>query len=264
MKRSSIVLLFSLVSLMAVSCSKSGNIFSNGKPVTQERQLDTRFDAVRMHNNVNVELIQSNTPHIEITCPENLIDRITANVEDGMLVIRNENKFNWLRNFDYECNMKVFYDSINRIEFASIGNLTTRDSLRGFAVFDTIKDIEENDSTIIKKQTFNLNVTEGSGDIDLLFSCDILKNGISNGTSDVTLKGNVGYAEHLLKSYGKLDARDLNTNIITIQSNTTNDAYIWARAQIYVEINSIGNVYYKGHPYIEKTINGDGNVFPIE
>ncbi len=264
MKRNSIVLLFSLVSLIMVSCGKTGNIFSNGEPVTQERLLDKRFHAIRMHNNVDVELIQSSNPHVEISCPENLIDRITATVEDSTLVIRNENTFNWLRSFDYECNMKIFYDSIGKIEFASIGKLIARDSLRGLAVFDTLKDINGNDSTVLKKMTFTLNILEGCGDIDLTFNCDILKSSFSNGTSFVTLKGNAGYAEHLLRSYGKYDARDLNTNIISLQSNATNDAYVWARTQLKVEIGSIGNVYYKGHPYIERHIHGDGQIIPLE
>ena len=264
MKRNAIVPLFFLVSLTLFSCQKTGSLFSNGKPVTESRNLDSVFSAVCMYNNINVELVQSNQPHIELTCPENLIDKITTTVENGSLIIRNENNFNWLRSYDYECNMTVYYDSIDQIDYASNGKLMARDSLRGLAVPDTLKDISGNDSLVIMKHTFRLNISEGSGDMNLTFSCDILKNGISNGTSEVTLKGNVGYAEHLLKSYGKLDARELNTNIISVQSSTTNDAYVWARTRLKVEVNSIGNVYYKGHPYIEKNINGDGNVFPIE
>ena len=264
MKRKSIVPLFFLVSLTLFSCNKIDGLFSNGNPITESRNLDSCFNSICMYNNVSVELVRSDHPHIELTCPENLIDKITTTLKGNSLIIRNENDFNWLRSYDYECNITVFYDSIDMIEYASNGKLTARDSLRGLAVFDTLKDISGNDSLIIKKQTFHLNISEGSGDIDLTFNCDILKNGISNGTSDVTLRGNVGYAQHLLKSYGKLDASNLNTNIITIQSNTTNDAYVWARTRLKAEVNSIGNVYYKGNPYIEKSINGDGNVFPIE
>lgn len=264
MKRKSIVLLFFLVSLTLFSCNKIDGLFSNGKPVTESRNLDSRFNSISMFNNVSVELIQSDAPHIELTCPENLIDKITTTLKGDSLIIRNENDFNWLRSYDYECNIKVFYDSIDMIEYASNGKLTARDSLRGLAVFDTIKDISGNDSLIIKNKTFYLNITEGSGDIDLTFNCNILKNEFSNGTATVTLRGEAGYAEHLLKSYGKLDAKDLNSNIISLLSSTTNDAYVWARTQLKVVLTSIGDVYYKGNPYIEKYISGDGNVYPIE
>ena len=264
MKRISIVLLFLLISLIPVSCNKTGYIFSNGEPITQDRCLNEPFSAVRMYDNVNVELIRSSDPHIELTCPRNLIDRITTSVEGNALIIKNENKYNWLRSFDYECNMKVFYDSIKEIEFASIGHLTAKDSLRGIIVFDTLKDTSGNDSVIIKNRTLFLEITEGSGDIDLTINCNILQTQLSNGTSKITLKGEAGYAEHLLRSYGRLDAKELNSNIITIQSNTTNDAYIWARTRLTVEIGSIGNVYYKGDPDTIKIIHGDGQVLPIE
>lgn len=264
MKRKAIALLFFLVSLMMFSCSKTGSIFSNGKPVTETRNLDSCFNSICMFNNVNVELIHSDHPHIELTCPENLIDKITTTIEDNTLFIKNENNFNWLRSYDYECNMTVFYDSIGQIEYASNGKLTARDSLQGLAVFETIEDIEGNDSLTVKNMTFGLYIVEGSGDIDLTFNCNILKSSFSNSTATVMLKGEAGYAEHVLNSYGKLDARNLNSNLVTVQSNSTNDAFVWARTRLTTEINSIGNVYYKGNPYIEKRINGDGNVFPIE
>lgn len=258
MKRSSIVLLFSLVSLMMVSCSKSDIIFSNGKPVTQERQFDMRFDAIHIYNNVNVELIQSTHPHVEITCPENLIDRITTTLEDSTLIIRNENTFNWLRSFDYECNMKIYYDSLYKLEYASIGSLNTHDTLKGYA------EINADSTGNVATRTFYLRITEGCGDIDLTFDCDVLKNTFSNGTSHVTLRGNAGYSEHILGSYGLLHAETLNSNFVRVQSNTTNDAYVWARTKLTAWINTIGNVYYKGHPYIEKYDNGDGEVIPLE
>ena len=264
MKRNAIVPLFFLVSLTLYSCNKTNSLFSNGKPVTESRNLDSVFSAICMYNNINVELVQSNQPHIELTCPENLIEKITTTVEDGALIIKNENNFNWLRSYDYECNMTVYYDSINQIDYASNGKLLARDSLRGLAVSDTLKGISGNDSLVVMKHTFRLNISEGSGDMNLTFSCDILNSDFSNGTATVVLKGKVGYAEHLLRSYGKIDARDLNTNIISVQSSTTNDAYVWARTRLKVEVNSIGNVYYKGNPYIEKRIHGDGNVFPLE
>ncbi len=258
MKRNSIVLLFSLVSLMMVSCSKTGSIFSNGEPVTQERPIDEWFNAVRIHNNVNVELIQSNNPHIEITCPENLIDRITTVVEDSTLVVRNENTFNWLRSFDYECNMKVYYDSLYELEYASIGDLISHDTLRGCTEINT-------DSTgSVATRAFYLRITEGCGKVDLTFKCDVLKDRFSNGTSEVWLRGNVNYSEHILSSYGSLHAEELYSDFVRVQSNSTNDAYVWGRTKLTVWISTIGNVYYKGHPYVEKHINGDGDVFPME
>ena len=112
MKRNNVAILFFLVSLLTVSCSKVDRLFNNGKPVTEQRELGHTFNTISMYNNVNVKLIQSDHPHLELTCPENLIDNITTEIEGDTLVIKNENDFNWLRSFDYSIDLTVYYDNL--------------------------------------------------------------------------------------------------------------------------------------------------------
>ena len=119
MKRNVIAVLFFLVSLMAASCSKMDQLFNNGEPVTERREVAHRFSAISMYNNVNVKLMQSNYPHLELTCPKNLIEKVTTEIEGDTLVIKNENEYNWLRSFDYSIDLTVYYDSLRQINFAS-------------------------------------------------------------------------------------------------------------------------------------------------
>ena len=86
----------------------------------------------------------------------------------------------------------------------------------------------------------------------------------SYGTSKVTLHGTAGYAEHYIKSYGCIHAEALNSNIVKVMSESTNDIYVWARSQLVAYLSSIGNVYYKGYPWIEKYCMGDGQVIKLE
>ena len=51
MKRNVIAVLFFLVSLTVASCSK---VFTNGNPVTEQRNVEHRFNVISMYNNVNV------------------------------------------------------------------------------------------------------------------------------------------------------------------------------------------------------------------
>lgn len=120
MKRNAIVVLFFLVSLMAASCSK---VFTNGEPVTEHRNLGQRFETVCIYNNVNVKLVNSDRQGIEVTCPENLIEKVTTEVKGDSLIIKNENDFNWLRSYDYSIDLTVYYDSLREITYASIGDL---------------------------------------------------------------------------------------------------------------------------------------------
>ncbi len=274
MKRNAIVVLFFLASLMAASCSK---VFTNGKPVTEHRNLGQRFETVCIYNNVNVKLVNSTRQGIELTCPENLIEKVTTEVKGDSLIIKNENDFNWLRSYDYSIDLTVYYDSLREITYASIGDLRCTDSIRGYGTISTDTIPLEIDTTGIDtthvgidtivttmSRHFVLRIKEGSGDIDLCFNCDVLKTVFSFGTSKVTLRGIAGYTEHYVKSYGCIHAETLNSNIVKVMSESTNDTYVWARGQLIVRLSSIGNVYYKGHPWIEKECTSDGDVFKLE
>ena len=196
MKRNAIVVLFFLVSLMAASCSK---VFTNGEPVTEHRNLGQRFETVCIYNNVNVKLVNSDRQGVEVTCPENLIEKVTTEVKGDSLIIKNENDFNWLRSYDYSIDLTVYYDSLREITYASIGDLRCTDSIRGYSTIstDTIPleiDTTGIDTTHIGIDTivttmsrhFVLRIKEGSGDIDLCFNCDVLKTVFSFGTTKVT------------------------------------------------------------------------------
>ena len=261
MKRNRIAILFFLVSLMT-SCSKVDALFNNGEPVTEQRNLDQRFNAISMFNNVNVKLVQDNHQHLELTCPKNLIGKVTTEIIGDTLFIKNENDFNWLRGFDYSIDLTVYFDSLQTIDYASIGDLICTDSIKGIGQ-QYIDTTNYGIDTIWSRSVF-LNIKEGSGNVDLTVNCNILKNDFSNGTAEVTLRGKVGYAEHYLRSYGLVHAEHLNSNIASVSSESTNDIYVWARTILTAHIYSIGNVYYKGNPWLATDGDGEGQVIKLE
>lgn len=265
MKRNLTAALFFLVSLTTVSCSKS--IFSNGTPVTEARPIGY-FRAISMYNNVNVNLVHDSSPHLELTCPANLIEKITTEVQGDTLIIKNENKFNWIRSTDYSIDLTVYYDSLREINYASIGDLRCTDPLTGVphSFLDTV--INGNDTTFtwetVDRAMF-LYINEGSGDIDLNFDCETIKLKFSNGTSKVILRGTTGYMEHVTRSYGMIDARDLNTNMSVVETQSTNDVYVWARTFLKAQLYGIGNIYYKGNPEISiEACTSDGRLIPLD
>lgn len=262
MKRNAIAVLFFLVSLMITSCSKMEALFTNGETITEQRNLDHHFTAIKMFNNVNVKLVNDIHPHLELSCPKNLIEKVTTEIEGDTLIIKNENDFNWLRSFDYSIDLTVYYDSLRQIDFASVGQLYCADSIRGVRELTIDSTDAEIDSIWVK--TFNLNVKEGCGDIDLTFNCNVVKTNYDNGTSLVTLRGKAPYTEIIMRSYGVVHAENLISNFVRVQSHSTNDAYVWAQTKLTVWLYSIGNVYYKGNPWIVQECTNDGRVFKLE
>lgn len=261
MKRVIIAALYFLVSLTAVSCSKMDDLFGNGEPVSEVRQPDGPFCIICMYDNVNVNLKHSSRPRFELTCPKNLIDNIVTEVRNDSLIIRNDNNFNWLRSYDYTINMDLYFDSLCEINYASTARLTTQDTLRGCFVSDTAEGK--------LCHSFMLRTKEGCGDIDLMFNCDVLRDRFFNGTSYITLRGIAGYTEHIVRSYGTVHAEGLNSNIVSVMHESTNDLYLWVRngGTLQVYLNSIGNLYYKGHPDPTRThirYNSTGKAYPLE
>ena len=281
MERKAIAVLFILVSLMSASCSKIDTLFKNGEPVTELRELDQYFNTISMYNNVNVKLKHGSHPHLELTCPENLIEKITTEIDGDTLFIKNENDYNWLRSYDYSIDLTVYYDSLIQINYASIGSLACAegDTLKGMSIMqthtvisidtiynaDTIFSIDTTTSIEhLHPRTFYFNINEGSGDIDLTFDCNDLKNNFNNGTSNVTLKGRAPYADIIMRSYGVVHAENLYTIWVTMKSESTNDAYVWFQNKLTALIYSIGNVYYKGNPdHVIRKGDGDGRDIPL-
>lgn len=263
MKRSHIAALFFLVSLLTSSCSKIA--FSNGEPITESRPIGRNFTSISVYNNINVKLIHSNEPRLELTCPKNLIDNIVTelSVTGDTLVIRNDNTLNWIRSYDYSIDLTVYYDQLREINYASICELVSADSLTG-VVAQFIDSTSQTIDTIMA-YGFNLNVIEGSGPIDLMVKCEMLRINFTNGTSDVTIRGTVGYAEFLTRSYGVIHAENVAANLVRVQSESTNDVYAWARSNLTAWLYSIGNVYYKGDPEIVvEACTSDGRVIRME
>ncbi len=265
MKRNLTALLFILVSLMSASCSKWP--FSNGNPVSETRSVDPNFRIIFLYNNVNVKLMHSDHPRLELTCPENLIDNIITKTSGDTLFVKNENKHNWMRSYDYDINLTIYYDSIHEISYASIGDLSSAegDTLVGVSVrrTDTVIVFDEWNSSYI--QTFKLYINEGSGNIDLTLRCNEFKNRFGNGTSCVTLRGRTDYAEYNSRSYGTIHAEELKADFVRVQSQSTNDIYINASNIIRVWLYSIGNVYYKGSASLSvEACNGTGRPIRLE
>lgn len=262
MQRNVIAVLFFLVSLMTTSCNKVEALFKNGEPITEYRDVNQPFTVVSMFNNVNVKLVHDRHPRLELTCPKNLIEKVTTEVNNDTLVIRNENTFNWMRSFEYSIDLTVYYDSLRSVNYYSIGQLLATDSLVGMKT--QVVDTEEKANDSIKKGNFILRILEGSGDIDLTFNCNILKTVFNNGTSTVTLRGRAGYTEHYMKSYGAVHAETMYCNIVKVMSHSTNDIYVWPHSELYAHLYNIGNAYYKGDPRVEATCTSYGRAIPLE
>ena len=278
MKRKPNIVLFFLVSVIAVSCNKDNSIISSSRTVDP-------FQAICMKDNINVRLKHSDLLNpvgtIELRCPEKLMDTniIVTKTKENTLYISNNQLFSWTNNYD-DCSLTVYFDCLREIQYESLGSLISDDTIYGMKKtrIDTIifyNDSISNFDTIIKptrSRSFRLFVNSGSGDIDLTLKVQVYKGEYSLGTSKITLKGErtygdtLSYSEHVSRFFGRIDASELESEIVVVSSESPNDILVWVNNRLEANLRYLGDVYYKKglKPIIFDTIcTHGGHVKPL-
>ena len=226
-------------------CVKDGGVClsTNGQKIQQIRNL-TDFNQIDIKDNVNLILSTDTVKDVIVEAGQNIINGITTKVVDGQLLIRNNNKCNWLRDYSKPINVYVSNKKLWKIIYNGSGNIST--------------------SGTLKQDSISLEVWGGCGTIDL--SLDLWQGNFSlnMGTVDFRLHGVCAITTVYSGDYGLYDARDMKTGYTFITNKGSNDCYVQAVNFLDATIGSIGNIYYKGEPKsIKIKINGSGQVLPL-
>lgn len=223
--------LFFLALASFVSCKKvaiTDCFYSTGK-LANEYRIIGDFRAILLKDNVNLILLKSDNNSITVEAGANLINKIETEVDDyGVLVIRNNNNCNWIRNYDSPINVYLNYVDFDSIEYRSIGDITTPDTL----ITDTLW----------------LRVSEGAGKIDMKMNVKTLYCKLHYGTADIVLSGICGLSYVYSASFGFIDMVNLESNFMYVNNRSSNDIYVWPNTYLSAAIENIGNIYYKGNP----------------
>lgn len=216
---------------------------STGKLIAIERPVTT-FTQIELNNNVDLVYHQDSMLLLRISAGENLINGITAKVENNTLVIKNENKCNWVRDFNNKYTVEVFAPDLKGIINYGSGNISFADTLFTYS--------------------FQYDNWNASGIVDFKFKCDRIFVNIHTGTADVAVKGMVGMNQLYYNGYGKMDFKDLHTNLTYITNRGSGDCFIDVRDLLEVKILSIGNIYYTGNPpELSANITGTGQLIHL-
>lgn len=215
----------SILALLLSSCEPAP--WTNGKAVTETRWFDEPISAIHVYHDIDVTLIEADTFRIEITTGENLMEKITSNVEDGILYLKNENIRNWIRSYDYPLDIKVYHNGITRINYESWGDLVSE----GYISQDTI-------------DHFDLDVKHGSGHIGIHLNCKTLNIISRDGTAKIVVSGSSDYtdiyhnARNDIQTIG-LESKDASAKVYyegSIIVNCTN--------KLDALIDNFGSIYY--------------------
>ncbi len=227
---------------MLSSCNKDEGFDcfkSTGSIITEDREVGN-VNHIELHNNINLYLTQDTIKdaRLVVEAGENLLSKILTDTHENTLVIRNQNTCNWVRSFEKPINVYLSLPRIDSIMYRSSGDLVSMNTITN----DSIK----------------LDVWEGAGSIILDIQTIKSEFYIHYGTAYVEITGHSSVNFIASLSHGQVNCLGLQTGYTYMRTTSPNDCYVNASTVLSVEIDNIGNVYYKGDPS-DLSIFGSGS-----
>lgn len=236
------------VLLFFLSCSTENapDCFQTaGNRVRIEVDVDD-FSTITVFENLNLVLKQGDIQKVEIESGENLINEISANVEDDRLILMNTNDCNYVRDYGIST-IYVTAPNLNEVR-SSTGLLVSSD---GVLNYPSLRLISES-FTEPEAET-----TDGSFDLDLNSQTLTI---VVNGISFFRLSGQVlNFNLNLAAGDSRIEAQNLLAQNVTINHRGTNDVLVNPQQRISGIISGYGNVISFNRPpeiAVEEIFNG--------
>jgi hypothetical protein len=223
-------------------CQKSGtNCITSAGNVIKEKRLVSDFDSINVGDYVNLIITQDSVNSVTVESGKNIIDGITTEINDHLLVIRNKNTCNWLRSYNVPVNVYISVINLRKVYYEASGNISSTNT--------------------ITSGNFTVLVSGGCGTIDLNMNVNEGYFRLEQGTVDFKLHGHCSISTIYAGDFGFFDCKDLITGYSFVTNRGSNDCYVRVSQYLEANINSIGNIYYTGTPdTIVTNINGAGQV----
>lgn len=231
--------------LFACSCNKEKSpdlIKTTGAMHTVWRSPGS-FHHVYVDYRTHLLIKQDSSRFLSVRAGKNLLPRIETSIRNDTLFIRNNNRFNFVRNFRDSVIVSLFVPTLRSITYKSSGAVQTIGQL-SVPYFDFI-------------------CRDGSGEIKLDIRTDSLRLYFHTGPADLQLNGGVDYLYLYSAGQGFMQLQNCMTQIAQIDSRGSGDCFVYASSRLLADINGAGNVNYVGNPGIIAKGAGPGRLVPI-
>ncbi|PCJ66070.1 MAG: hypothetical protein COA58_08325 [Bacteroidetes bacterium] len=216
--------------LLVLGCGENRNddcITSLGNDGSNTRLVD-KFTKIYVEDRIKLLLVQdsANAGIIELRGPENLLEQVTTIVEDGELKLKNRNTCNFVRSFNYELAVKVYFADLDKLTVESIAEVKSQDTIK-----------------IDRLEIYH----NALSDISLsLFGNEVFVQ--SKNSAQTTLNGVVRVLKGTIEEISNLDAYSLRCEEVLLDSHTPLACEVNATNGLYIKIYNSGDVLYKDEP----------------
>jgi len=230
-----------LLNISLQACKKSGFFVEAGDMKTVILKTDD-FEEIILHDKVNVILTYDTINQISLKAGENLINNIETSVTDKKLTIKDNNKYKWTRDLDYDITVYVRGDHLRKISYYGAGNITS--------------------TNVWKADEFIVDSWTGIGSFDLQLESGYTELIIRMANADFTLKGTSRFTRVYCADHGSVNLRDFKSNDMLIDYRSIRNSSIYVTTFLTANILYKGNIYYRGDPEIKPFYNSSGKLIP--
>lgn len=237
-----IVLVLMLLPLL-FSCKKEnmGDCLKSTGKVTTETRFFENFTSLEVEDNVNVFITIGDYNEAIVEAGSNLMPLIITELNSGKLIIRNDNKCNWVRSLDVPINVYL--------QCVDIESITSR----GFGLVETIDEIN--------RDVFTAEHWLASGKIKLRLNTQETYLKSHTGVGDFECSGNTGYLYLYSSSFGIFRTENLFADSCYAWNLGTGDFHVNVTDALYARIESLGDVYYnQSVQAVSSDISGSGQL----
>jgi hypothetical protein len=215
---------------------------STGKVMQQNRSV-AAFDKLEVEDNINVFITFGDENELVAEAGENLLPLIITEVKDNTLIIRNDNKCNWVRSFEVPVNVYLKSTGLQSI------------TSRGFGLIETL-------DTLVT-DVFTAEHWLASGKIKLRIDAQEVYLKSHTGVGDFDCIGKAGYLYLYSSSHGIFRTENLVADNCYALNFGTGDFHVNVSDTLIVSLSSLGNIYYNsGVTIITEQISGSGTTIP--
>lgn len=229
----------------------------SGTATTAERTVDP-FTAIEM-NTTGRLILEQGDQRVELRGDDNIVPRITTEIEDGALVIGTEENVGLDPEVPLEYRIRM--PSIEAVELDGSGDI----EMSPFTVEQLVLEIDGSGTVRTRELTGRSVRLEIDGSGDGFFpgiDTDRLEIEI-DGSGSIEASGRAGAQIVDIAGSGDFVAPDLTGRTVQIRVAGSGDAQVGEADSLQVRISGSGDIRYRGSPVIDQQISGSGSVRPL-
>ena len=247
------VMFFCLIAVVAQGCRLVDGPCEKGTGTIVRREFPIEaFSGINMTMAGNVEIRRGEEVSVELEGQGNILDLISAKVEDRLWTIYPRNCVSNVEGFK----VYITVPALDNITLTGSGEVTSTDIFG-----NDINIFLSGSGQIVYEGAAEAAVIALGGSGKITFGGDFSEVSVSHsGSGNLSMSGSTGFLKITNSGSGAVDAFGMLAVTGQVMNSGSGSSSVYVTDELEASVSGSGSVFYKGSPVIEETDTGSGNV----